>query len=139
MKRQIAELASLCAALEAAALFAAAEEIGGARLVAGVVKERDVKALKALAEAVRGEPRAVAAVGAAHAGAAALVVARAEGIALDVRPILKRAAEVLGARGGGTAQLAQCGGGDPSRLPAALGAAEELIRAALEGGGGAPS
>ena len=138
MKRQVAELASLCAGLEAESLLAGAETAGGARLVARVVPERDAKALKGLAASIRSAAGAVAIVGAAFEGKAALVVARSDGLAIDVRPALKGAAEALGAKGGGTADLAQCGGGDPGSLEAAVEAAARLVRAALGTGGGAP-
>jgi len=131
LKRENAELVERAAAFEADALLANAEALGDRRLVARVVTERDVKAIKILAASVRREPRTVAVVGAVCAGRAALVVARSEDVALDARPILKRAAEVLGAKGGGTADLAQCGGGDPLRLDAAIAAAAGLVRAAL--------
>jgi alanyl-tRNA synthetase len=128
LKRENADLGERAAAFEAEALLAEAEALGDGRLVARIVSERDSKALKILAAAVRREPRAVAVVGAVGAGRAALVVARSEDVALDVRPILKRAAEELGAKGGGTADLAQCGGGDPARLEAAIILAAGLIR-----------
>jgi len=131
LKKENADLSERAAAFEAAALLAAAGATCDCRLVARVVSERDVKAVKILAIAVRGEPRSVAVVGAAYQGKAALVVARAPDVALDVRPILKAAAEALGAKGGGTADLAQCGGGDPDRLGAAIDPAAGLVRAAL--------
>jgi alanyl-tRNA synthetase len=130
-KRECADLAERAAGFEAAALAARAEAIGGRRLVACAPSERDAKALKLLATAIRRAPGTIAIVGAAQAGKAALVVARAADLDLDVRPILKRAAEELGARGGGTADLAQCGGGDPTRLEAAIAFAAALARSAL--------
>jgi len=134
LKKENADLASQCAALEAEALLSHAEPEGAARLVARTVSERDVKALKLLAFALRKAPGTVALVAAAFEGKAALVVARAEGVALDVRPILKAAADSLGAKGGGTADLAQCGGGDPANLARAVEAAATAVRAALAAG-----
>jgi alanyl-tRNA synthetase len=131
LKRENADLAERAAGLEAGELLARAEASGDRRLVARVVADRDARALKLLATAVRREPRAVAIVGAVHEGRAALVVSRSEDVALDVRPILKRAAEALGAKGGGTADLAQCGGGDPERLGAAIELAAGLVRDSL--------
>jgi alanyl-tRNA synthetase len=132
LKRENAELGGRAAAFEAEALLSKAEPIGDGRLVARVVSERDVKAVKILAASIRREPRLVAVVGASCDGKAALVVARTPDMALDVRPILKAAAEALGAKGGGTADLAQCGGGDPLRLDAAIELGAGLVRAALE-------
>lgn len=133
LKKENADLAERAAAFEAEALLAEAEALGDGQLVARAVSERDARALKILAAAIRREPRAVAVVGAVCAGKAALVVARSEDLALDIRPILKRAAEEFGARGGGTADLAQCGGGDPVRLDAAIILAAGLVRAGIEG------
>jgi alanyl-tRNA synthetase len=133
LRRRSAELADRLAELEAEALLSKAEPIGDGTLVARVVSERDVKAVKILAASIRRAPRTVAVVGAACQGKAALVVARAPDVALDVRPILKVAAEALGAKGGGTVDLAQCGGGDPLRLDAAIDLAAGLVRAALKG------
>ena len=131
LRRRNAELVSALAAAEAEALLSKAEPLGDGRLVARVVSDRDVKAVKLLATSIRKEPRVIAVVGAAHEGKAALVVACSEDVALDVRPILRRTAEALGAKGGGTADLAQCGGGDPSRLDAAIALAIGLVRGAL--------
>jgi len=132
LRRENVDLGERVAAFEAEGLLAAAEALGEGKLVARVVSERDSKALKILAASVRREPRSVAVVGAVHAGKAALVVARSEDVALDVRPILKRAAEELGAKGGGTADLAQCGGGDPAHLDAAIALAAGLVRAQVQ-------
>lgn len=131
LKRRSAELADRLAELEAEALLSKAEPLGDGGLVARVVSERDAKAVKILATSIRREPRVIVVVGAAHEGKAALVVACSEDVALDVRPILKRAAEALGAKGGGNADLAQCGGGDPARLADAVSLAAELVRVAL--------
>jgi alanyl-tRNA synthetase len=138
LKREAAELSERCAALEADVLVANAEAVFGARLVARVVCERDARALKALAAATRKAAGTIAILGAAHEDKAALVVARSAELALDVRPVLKGAAELLGAKGGGTADLAQCGGGDPAKLEAAVDAAGRLVRAALIGERNAP-
>src|SRR5699024_9811586 len=71
-------------------------------------------------------------------GRAALVIAtnaaaRDRGLAAGT--ILRGAAEAMGGRGGGKPDMAQGGGGEPARIPAALTA----VRAASEASGwGAP-
>jgi len=132
LKKRNDDLARLLADAEAAALIANAGSVGGHRVIASRLTDRDAKALRGIAAAARKNTCVVAIVGAACEGKAALIISRAEDVALDARPILKAAAEALDAKGGGTADLAQCGGGDPSRLDAAIALAADLVRAALE-------
>ncbi|MBD3178712.1 MAG: hypothetical protein GF417_03420 [Candidatus Latescibacteria bacterium] len=62
----------------------------------------------------------------------ALVFACSPGLDLDMSEILKEAAEVMGARGGGSGDFARGGGGDPSRLKETLQRGEELVRKRLD-------
>jgi alanyl-tRNA synthetase len=45
--------------------------------------------------------------------------------------LLKSVAEVVGGRGGGRPDMAQGGGGDPSKVPEALERAVELVKGSL--------
>ncbi len=51
---------------------------------------------------------------------------------LDMGSIMKEAAAVIGARGGGGRDFARGGGGDPSKIGRALDEAERLVREALK-------
>jgi alanyl-tRNA synthetase len=61
----------------------------------------------------------------------ALIFACSKGVPLDMGGILKSAAQLIGARGGGGKDFAQGGGGDGSRIEEALDEAERLIKEKL--------
>lgn len=93
-------------------LLATAEPRGTARVIVGVWPGRDGGALRAMAKAaVAADPSAVALL-AGVTDKAALVFARGTAAVADMRPLLTAALQALqpaGARGGGTADLAQGG------------------------------
>jgi hypothetical protein len=59
-----------------------------------------------------------------------LIVGRSQDVALDSRPVLKEIMKLIGGGGGGKPDLAQGGGGDPSKMPQALAEATAIVRAA---------
>jgi alanyl-tRNA synthetase len=118
-KRLVKDLTASLAAREAEALAARAPACGGARWVFEAM-DRDVSALKALAQAI-----------AAHAGTGAVlvtslspvsvVVARAADVDADAGAALQELTARFGGRGGGRRELAQGGGlaADPADVIAA--------------------
>jgi len=116
---------------QAQALAAAAETLPQGSLVVAIRPDLGPDELKILANAICRQPGMVAllAVGGA---VPRLVFARSENVAsVDAGRLLRQAAEILGARGGGSPKLAQGGGGDPAKLDEAMAAVGSEARAAL--------
>jgi alanyl-tRNA synthetase len=112
-----------------------AETHAGVRLVSGVVDARDMDHLLALVDQIRDRAHpAVVALGATFDGKATLVVAVSKGVSqVDAGQVVKTASRAFRGGGGGNAQLGRGGGGDPSLLSDAIGAARQVIVAALAG------
>ena len=89
--------------------------------------ERLSEEAQALAAAFRPRPRTVVLVGWKDGSGARILATRSADLDLDVRPAIAEAAPLLGGRGGGGPDNAQCGGPDTSRLPDALAAARQRL------------
>ncbi len=115
------------AAYEAATLLAEASQRDGYRLVARAFA-RNADEVRLLAQALTAEAGVVALLGAAGERAQ-LIFARSADLSLDVQPLLKKALEALGGRGGGRPNLAQGGGvsADLAQVQAAIEAAAALL------------
>jgi alanyl-tRNA synthetase len=114
---------------EAAALLAEAPSLNGWRLVRRAWQDREPAELRALAGRLAARPGAVALLGSAGPKAQ-IVLARSADISPDMRPALQSALAALGAgRGGGSASLAQGGGGaaDLADVERALAQAQETL------------
>ena len=112
-----------------------AEDIAGVRVLVTTV-EADAKALPAVADKTLGQlgDAGVVVLGAAGDGGVALVVAATPAAVqrgLKAGELVKAAAAEVGGGGGGKDTMARAGGRDPAKLPEALDAAREAIRAAL--------
>jgi alanyl-tRNA synthetase len=116
-------------------LVSGAEELGGARVVVQAVHAPGAKELLALSDAVRQRLGDAAVVlGAAADGRVHLVANFAESLVergLKAGEVVRAAAEVAGGGGGGRDTMAQAGGRDPEKLPAALATARAAIEKAL--------
>ncbi len=117
-------------------LASRAIEIAGARVLTAVVPDADAKALMEAADVVKGQlgEQAAIVLGAAGDGRVHLVASVTPSlVARGVRAgeVVKVAAQIVGGGGGGRDTMAQAGGRDPERLPAALDAARAAIEAAL--------
>jgi alanyl-tRNA synthetase len=123
-------------------LAAAADDIGGVRLVVTSVPGADAGALRDLAIRVRDrlerDGPGAAVLGTAD-GAKATVVAACTRALVDrgvlAPALLEPAAQLLGGRAGGRPNLAFGGGGDASALDRALGVIPDRLAALLSGGG----
>ncbi|MFN7209405.1 MAG: alanyl-tRNA editing protein [Aggregatilineales bacterium] len=115
------------ATYEAAALLAEASQRDGYRLVARAFA-RNADEVRLLAQALTAEAGVVALLGAAGERAQ-LIFARSADLSLDVQPLLKKALEALGGRGGGRPNLAQGGGvsADLAQVQAAIESAATLL------------
>ncbi|MBT9155647.1 MAG: Alanine--tRNA ligase [Firmicutes bacterium] len=123
------------AALAAADFVAGADEVAGIKVVACQVQAKDVDALRAAADAVRDKlPSGVAVLGAVQEDKVALIAMVSEDLlahGLHAGNLIREVAKLTGGGGGGKATVAQAGGKDPSRLPAALKAVVTLVEAQL--------
>ena len=122
-RRQIKDLQTKAAVHEADALADGADTIAAGRLVAAVLPGWDAAGLKNIAGRIVERPGHVAVLLGAPSPAA-LVVARAAGVALDASAILRALVERHGGKGGGRPELAQGGGVTAS--------ADDVLRSARE-------
>ncbi|MDB5027036.1 MAG: alanine--tRNA ligase, partial [Candidatus Eremiobacteraeota bacterium] len=131
LQKAMSEIKARLAAGDAATYAQNAEEIGGVRIVAAVVREANAEALRALGNAIRSRLRsgAVALVGTDGETASLFVSASDDAVKAGVHAgnLVKAAAPLVGGKGGGAPAQAQGGGKDPSGADAALAA----IRTAL--------
>ncbi|WP_299305332.1 alanine--tRNA ligase [uncultured Brachybacterium sp.] len=140
MEKQLAALRGQQLQAEAGRLVDSTIEVAGVRVLTHDAGEGvDAGDLRTLALDLRtrlGEDAPVTVAVAGHeSGRAALVIAtnaaaRERGLAAGA--LLRIAAEAMGGRGGGKPDMAQGGGGEPSRVPAALAAVHTAIEAAQD-------
>jgi alanyl-tRNA synthetase len=137
LEKIVAKAGREAAGHEAEELAAAAEDIGGVRVVVAESAVTDGKALLELGTRVRDKlGDAVVVLGAPSDGKVALVaVASPQAIerGVSAAAVMREAAPVVGGGGGGRDESAQAGGRDPAKLPDALEAARAAIRSALDG------
>ncbi len=119
------------------ALVASAQEIAGARVLAGSVEVADANALLAVVDRLKGRlGDGAILLGTAADGRVHLVASVAPAlVARGVRAgaVVKQAAEIVGGGGGGRDTMAQAGGRHPEKLGEAIEAARATIAATLEG------
>ena len=134
-ERELDTLRTSAVLASAGSLAATAQDVGGVQLVAaeapGGIGGND---LRSLVLDVRGrlrggDPAVVLLASPAEQGVqfVAAVNPAAQEAGLSAGELVKAFAPVLGARGGGKADLAQGAGGDPANLPAALAAVRDAI------------
>jgi alanyl-tRNA synthetase len=131
--RKAAERARREAGAQAAARLAeSAEEVGGIRRLAASVEGVDAKGLKGVWDTLRRQGVGAAVLVGQAGDRAPLLVAldpTAAAAGLDARALLGRLTDVLGGGGGGSPVAAQGQGRDRARIPEALEAAWEVLRA----------
>ncbi len=116
LHRQLEEIAEL----QAGVILAETAESSGEKRVARVLADRDVAFAKMLAQKLTAAvPNCVALLGAAS-GQPGFVFAQSPGMRHDMGALMKEAMRKLGARGGGTRDMAQGGAPDASELDAAI-------------------
>ncbi len=120
---------------QAAALLAQTPETNGRKIVVRTFSERDMNALKLLAQKItrlssHGDPNAVALL-ATTSPQPALVFAQSPGQPFDMGALLKQTMAALGGRGGGSKDMAQGGVATSDGLEAALKEAAQNLAADL--------
>jgi alanyl-tRNA synthetase len=107
----------------------------GVALVAAAVQARDMDHLLTLVDLVRDRTQpSVVALAADLQGKAALVVSVSPQVTkINAGQVVRTASQAFGGGGGGTPQLGRGGGGDPTKLSAAVDRARELVIAGLSG------
>jgi alanyl-tRNA synthetase len=125
MRRQIKDFQERLAAGEADALVARAEDVGPFKLVAAVLPGWDANGLKAIASRIA-ERSGHATVLLGDPAPAAIVIARAPGVAVDAGAVLKAVLSRHGGKGGGRPEMAQ-GGGVTSAPADVVQSARELL------------
>ena len=118
--------------VDAAALAAAKEDIGGIAVVLANVGPLDARTLPDLADRVRGQLGGEGVVVLVSASGNAVVSASPGVVGRGVRAdeVQKALSGAFGGGGGGRPTLARAGGGDPERIDAAIEAARASILAA---------
>ena len=109
LRKQVKEFQARLAAQEADALADASHAVGIARLAAAALPGWDASGLKMVAARIAERPGQVAVLVGGPAPAA-IVVARANDVALDCGAVLKTLVERHGGKGGGRPELAHGGG-----------------------------
>ncbi len=132
LERKAEEAAVRASSGSPADALAQTREVNGIKVLATRVDPADAKVFRGLADNLRDRLRSgVVAIGGGKDGKALLLVAvtadlTAKGVsAVD---LVREMAKEIGGSGGGKADLAQAGGSDPSRIPAALERLYELLK-----------
>ena len=136
MHEQAAGIAAGEALSAAADLLAAADEVGGVRLIRGQV-DLSAEQLKILADSLeeKGRP-AVVILGGAVSGRAIVLCKRSNDIAnVHAGALVKEMAKAVNGRGGGSPTFAEGGGSNLSALSEALDTGAALARESLSAAG----
>jgi alanyl-tRNA synthetase len=131
LERRIEELGRREAGEEAETLVAAAEDLGGLKVVAARAHGGDQRALLDLADRVKSKlGEAAVVLGGTEDGKVAVVASFTRGAVergLSAAAVVREAAAVVGGGGGGRDDVAQAGGREPERLEDAIAAARAAI------------
>ncbi len=133
LERKAEEAAVRASGGSAADTLEQAREVNGIKVIATRVDPADAKVFRSLADRLRDRMRSgVVAIGGGKDGKALLLVAATPDVVargISAVDLVREMAKEIGGSGGGKADLAQAGGNDPSRIPAALEKIYELVKA----------
>jgi alanyl-tRNA synthetase len=133
LERKAEEAAVRANAGSPADALSQAREVNGIKVLATQVDPADAKVFRGLADRLRDRLRSgVVAIGGGKDGKALLLVAATPDVVargVSAVDLVREMAKEIGGSGGGKADLAQAGGSDPSRIPAALEKLYELVKA----------
>jgi alanyl-tRNA synthetase len=131
LEKELARYKSKMAASQGDDLAAQAIEIAGIKVLAAVIEGADTKALRELADKLRDKLHSCAVVlGSVVEGKVALIAAVTPDAVSKVKAgeLVNFVASQVGGKGGGKPDLAQAGGTEPDKLPAALQGVAAWIR-----------
>ncbi|MCL6515963.1 alanine--tRNA ligase [Alicyclobacillus sp.] len=117
---------------QAARLADEARDVGGIPVIAAVVPDTDIEGLRTIVDDLRDRlPSHVVVLGTVSQGKVQLVAAVSKDLQerkLHAGQLVKEVAQLTGGGGGGRPDLAQAGGRDPEKLPAAIAKVVEIVR-----------
>jgi alanyl-tRNA synthetase len=123
LERELARLKSKLASGQGTDLAGQAVEVKGARVVAATLDGADAKTLREAVDRLKSQLKSAAIVlGAVADGKVALIAGVTEDLTAKVKAgeLVNFVAQQVGGKGGGRADMAQAGGSDAGKLPAAL-------------------
>ena len=133
LERKLEQAAAQSTSVSSKDLLDQAREINGIRVLATRVDPADPKVYRSLADQIRDRLRSgIVAIGGGNDGKALLLVAATPDLVargINAAALVREMAKEIGGSGGGRADMAQAGGTDPSRIPAALEKLFELVKA----------
>jgi len=137
LRKEVARSRREAAGSSVDSLISAATEDEGIKLAIGRVDAHDLDAMRALADELRTRLGSGAGVIAAEIeGSVTLLAVVTDDLVAAKRlragDVVREVAAIMGGRGGGRPHLAQAGGGDVSRLDAALEAAPGIVAGLLQ-------
>ena len=130
LERELETLQRKQAAVKSSELAQGARDVRGVKVLAARSSNGDPEAMRELADKLRDQLKSgIVVLGGEKDGKATLLVAVTSDLSrkYPAGNIVKELSKTLGGRGGGKAELAQAGGGDPAQLDAALARAYELV------------
>jgi alanyl-tRNA synthetase len=135
LEKELARLKSKLAASQGDELSDRAEEVNGVKVLAATLDGADARTLRDTLDKLKDRLHSAAIVLAVADGAKVSLVA---GVTNDLTGKVKAGelvnfvAQQVGGKGGGRADMAQAGGNDPSKLPAALGSVKSWVAQRLQ-------
>ncbi len=135
LERELARLKSKMASSQGDELADTAADVRGVKVLAATLDGADAKTLRETLDKLKDRLRSAAIVLAAADGPKVSLVA---GVTSDLTGKVKAGelvnfvAQQVGGKGGGRADMAQAGGTDPSKLPAALGSVRDWVAQRLQ-------
>ncbi|HET7788803.1 MAG TPA: alanine--tRNA ligase [Myxococcales bacterium] len=130
LERELEQLQRKQAAAKSGELVQGAREVKGVKILAARHDGGDPEALRDLADKLRDQLKSgIVVLGGEKDGKASLLVAVTNDLSKKYRAgdLVKELSKTLGSKGGGKPEMAQAGGGDPTRLDATLARAYELV------------
>jgi alanyl-tRNA synthetase len=123
LEKELARMRSKLASGQGTDLAAQAVEVKGARVLAAAVDGADAKSLREAMDRLKDRLKSAAIVlGAVSDGKVALIAGVTPDLTAKIKAgeLVNFVAQQVGGKGGGRPDMAQAGGTDPSKLPAAL-------------------
>jgi alanyl-tRNA synthetase len=134
LEKELARYKSKLAGSQSDDLLAQAIEISGIKVLAATIEGADAKALREMADKLRDKLKSCALVlGSAVDGKVALIAAVTADLTAKVKAgeLVNFVAGQVGGKGGGKPDLAQAGGTEPEKLPAALRSVADWVHGKL--------